>query len=103
MLPSSQRLHRSKDIQFAMRKGKRVPSKAGVVFILKTDAASRGCAITPKKVGNSVERHSTARKIRSALRNFFSAQPNSLDVVVLAHTKDLSVNEWEDVLQKALG
>lgn len=86
-----------------MRKGKRVPSKVGVVFILKTDTASRGCAITPKKVGNSVARHATARRIRSALGNFFSAQPDSFDVVVLAYSKDLSVKDWEVVLQKAFG
>ena len=86
-----------------MRKGKRVPSKAGVVFLLKTDTTSRGCAITPKKVGNSVNRHSTARKIRSALHNFFSTHTENFDVVVLAHSKDLSVKDWEDVLQKALG
>lgn len=85
-----------------MRKGKRVPSKAGVVFILKTDTSSRGCAITPKKIGNSVSRHSTARKIRSALRNFFSTH-TGCDVVVLAHSKDLSVSDWEEVLQKAFG
>lgn len=80
-----------------------MPSKAGVVFILKSETPSRGCAITPKKIGNSVNRHSTARKIRSALRNFFSAQTGSFDVVVLAHSKDLSVKDWEEVLEKALG
>lgn len=103
MLPRSQRLHLSKDIQFAMRKGKRVPSKLGVIFVLKTDSTSRGCAITPKKIGNSVIRHTTARKIRSALKNFFSTHAEGVDVVVLAHSKDISTHEWEEAVRKAVG
>jgi ribonuclease P protein component len=101
MLPRSQRLHRSKDIQFAMRKGKRVPTKAGVFFFLPSTSQSRGCAITPKKIGNSVIRHRTARRVREALRNFFFTHPTSFDIVVLTHSKDLSVSEWEEALRKA--
>ena len=86
-----------------MRKGKRVASKPGVVFIMKTSTKSRGCAITPRKIGNSVARHSTARKIRSALRNSFSQQTECFDVVVLAHSKNLSVAQWEEIIEKAYG
>lgn len=101
MLPRSQRLHLSKDIQFVMRKGKRTPHKLGVVFIRQSTTPSRGCAITPKKIGNSVHRHATARKIRSALKNFFTQNPSGFDVVILAHSKDVSVSQWEELLSKA--
>lgn len=84
-----------------MRKGKRTPHKLGVVFIQQSTTPSRGCAITPKKIGNSVHRHATARKIRSALKNFFTQHPNGFNIVVLAHSKDVSVSQWEELLSKA--
>ena len=106
MLPRQHRLNKSAELRHVLRRGRRfaIPQAVITVVITGEDHSSRLGLITPKVVGNSVVRHGVARAIRHAGAAVIKTNPSGFDIAVraLAGSSDLSVAQWQDVIQKAV-
>ena len=65
---------------------------------------SRLAVITPKIVGNSVVRHSVARRVRHSFLPVLNEFPEGFELVVRAQggAADLSVSQWTDACHRAI-
>ena len=106
MLPRQHRLNKSAELRHVLRRGRRfaIPQAVVTVVITGVDHDSRLGLITPKVVGNSVVRHSVARAIRHAGAAVIKTTPSGFDIAVraLAQSSELSVAQWQDLIQKAI-
>ena len=88
-----------------MRRGRRFVLPQGVVFVLAAPGQeSRFGLITPKRVGNAVQRHAVARKIRHSWLPLIADFPSGLAIVVRAEAgaTELSVDEWTEAGRGAI-
>ena len=106
MLPRQHRLNKSAELRHVLRRGRRFAIPQAVVTVVITGEGndSRLGLITPKVVGNSVVRHGVARAIRHAGAAVIKANPSGFDIAVraLAGSSELSVAQWQDLIQKAV-
>ena len=106
MLPRQHRLNKSAELRHVLRRGRRfaIPQAVVTVVITGVDHDSRLGLITPKVVGNSVVRHGVARAIRHAGAAVIKSSPSGFDIAVRALTgsSELSVSQWQDLIQKAI-
>ena len=104
MLTRAHRLNLSADIRRVLRRGRRFVLPEAVVHVLTTPGPTKLGVITPKVVGNSVVRHSVARKIRHSFRPVLAELPTGFELVVRAQAgaDTLSVEQWTDACQRAI-
>lgn len=60
--------------------------------------------VTPKRVGNAVQRHAVARKIRHSWLPLLADHPSGFEIVVRAEAgaNELSVDDWTEAGRKAI-
>ncbi len=97
MLNKEHRINKKKEYNNIYKKGKKIPGKYMVVFIIKSEREySRYGFVTSKKVGNAVKRNRAKRRLRTVIYRNMSDIKDSVDVVIVART---AINEasWDDL------
>jgi len=99
MLARDNRITKNDDFKRVMRKGRRIATDDAIVFVLRTDSdVSRMGVITAKDVGNSVARHSAARRLREVGRIVIGEYADGIDMIIRARVADVDVNRLASVI-----
>ena len=112
MLPAAHRMRAAADFTETTRRGRKATRGCVVVYALipiepaEPALSSRAGLIVGKVVGNSVQRHRAARRIRAVLAGQLGAVPSGTRVVVRAlpgaDTSPGLAGDLVDALQAAL-
>jgi len=91
MLNKEYRINTKKEYNNIYKKGKKIPGRYMVVFIVPGDKAySRYGFVASKKVGNAVHRNRAKRRLRTIVYSNMSYIKDSVDIVIVARP---AVNE----------
>ncbi|KUG02571.1 ribonuclease p protein component [hydrocarbon metagenome] len=108
MLKKEYRINKKKEYNNIYKKGKKIPGRYMVVFIIAGDkACSRYGFVASKKVGNAVHRNRAKRRLRTIVYRNMSDIKDSVDVVIVARpaineaSLDEVNNEYIRVMRKA--
>lgn len=88
-----------------MRRGRRFVLPEGIVFVLaKPGEASRFGVVTPKRVGNAVQRHAVARRVRHSWLPLLAEHPEGFWLVVRADagSDELNLDAWIEAGRRAI-
>lgn len=97
MLNKDYRINRKKEYNNIYKKGKKIPGKYMVVFIVGSEGEnSRYGVVTSKKVGNAVQRNLAKRRLRNVIHRNIGEIKDKVDVVVVARPA-IKEASWEDV------
>ncbi|SDU78396.1 ribonuclease P protein component [Arcanobacterium phocae] len=109
MLPTVNRLRTSGDFARTVRHGRRSGNSLVVVYFLadnsinEADLCTKVGFVVGKKVGNSVVRHTVARKLRHVVRNFLpELEPGTIVVRANPAAATASSQDFTRALDSAL-
>lgn len=97
MLNKDYRINKKKDYNNIYQKGKKIPGKYMVVFMITGEGEhSRFGIVASKKVGNAVNRNRAKRRLRTVIYRNMSNVKDRMDVVIIARP---AINEvsWEEL------
>jgi ribonuclease P protein component len=97
MLKKDYRINKKKEYNNIYKKGKKIPGKYMVIFIIRTeDRNSRFGFVTSKKVGNAVQRNLAKRRLRSIVYHTMNEIKDHADIVIVARPA-IKEASWEQI------